>query len=64
MIHLLFKYALHCSTGKTDPQYHSFKDYLKFPFHMKNNHDLIKSEESEQHCVLLRTLPSEKQNEI
>lgn len=59
----LFKYAQHCSDGKTRP-HHSFTDYLKFPFQMENNYDLIKREDSEQPCNLLRTLPSEQKNEI
>jgi hypothetical protein len=59
-----FKYAQHCSNGKTRPQHHSFTDYLKFPFQMENNYDLIKREASEHPCNLLRTLPSEQKNEI
>ena len=31
---------------------------------MENNYDLIKREDSEHPCDLLRTLPSEQKNEI
>ena len=40
----LFKYTQHCSNGKTRPQHHSFTDYLKFPFRMENNYDLLTNE--------------------